>query len=186
MFKAVNGPELMVFEVVDGHAVRLYPPGGWGAFERVGFPFGASLLAWIASLAALASIATLAGVFMRDRRETRQTPTQTRANLLQTTQAALWLISLGCVGMFASNSSDIATVFFGWPSGWLVTGSACALVASVLSVGTLLMAPMVWRGGRRVDSWTTPRKLAFTYTALLYTSLAVLLGLWNFLLPWSG
>jgi CubicO group peptidase (beta-lactamase class C family) len=186
VFQAVNGPELMVFEMVDGRAVRFYPPGGWAAFERVGFPFGSGLLTWIVSLAALASIATLAGVFMRDRRETRQTPTQTRANLLQTTQAALWLISLGCLGMFASKSSDIATVFFGWPSGWLVTGSACALVASVLSVATLLMAPMVWRGGRRVDSWTTLRKLAFTYTALLYIALAVLLGLWNFLLPWSG
>jgi CubicO group peptidase (beta-lactamase class C family) len=186
VFKAVNGPELMVFEMADGRAVRFYPPGGWAAFERVGFPYGAGLLIWIVSLAALASIATLAGVFMRDRRETRQTPTQTRANLLQTTQAALWLISLGCLGMFASKSSDIADVFFGWPSGWLVTGSACALVASVLSVATLLMAPMVWRGGRRVDSWTTLRKLAFTYTALLYIALAVLLGLWNFLLPWSG
>ncbi|WP_421738637.1 serine hydrolase domain-containing protein [Caulobacter sp.] len=186
VFKAVNGPELLVFEMADGRATRFYPPVGFAAFERVGFPFNSGLLAWFVSLAALASIATLAGVFMRDRRETRQTPTQTRANLLQTTQAALWLISLGCVGMFASKSSDIAAVFFGWPSGWLVTGSACALVASVLTVVTLVMAPMVWRGGRRVDSWTTLRKLAFTYTVLLYTGLAVLLLLWNFLLPWSG
>ena len=183
VFKAVDGPELLVFEVTDGRAVRFYSPGGSSAYERVGFPYGSGLLIWIVSLATLASIATLAGVFMRDRRETRQTPTQTRANLLQTTQAALWLISLGCVGMFASKSDDIASVFFGWPSGWLVTGSACALVASVLSFGTLLMAPMVWRGGRRVDSWTTLRKLAFTYTTLLYVTLAVLLGLWNFLLP---
>jgi CubicO group peptidase (beta-lactamase class C family) len=186
VFKAVNGPELLVFEMADGRAVRFYPPGGAAAYERVGFPFNAGLLIWLAVLTALASIATLAGVFMRDRRETRQTPTQTRANMLQITQAALWLISLGCVGMFASKAKDIASVFFGWPSGWLVTGSACALVASVLSVATLLIAPMVWRGGRRVDSWTTLRKLAFTYTTLLYISLAVLLGLWNFLLPWSG
>jgi hypothetical protein len=43
---------------------------------------------------------------MRDRREARQTPTQARANLMQTMQAVLWLISLACLGMFASKSSD--------------------------------------------------------------------------------
>jgi hypothetical protein len=106
--------------------------------------------------------------------------------MLQTTQATLWLIALCCVGVFSAKSGDIAWVFYGWPSGWLVTASACALVASVLAGLTLLMVPMVWKGGRRVDSWTTLRKLAFTYTTLLYIGLAVLLALWNFLLPWSG
>lgn len=186
VFQAADGPGVVAFEVTGDRAVRFYPPGGAAAFERIGFPRGAGLLTWVVTLSTLAAIATLAGVFMRDRRETRQTPTQTRANLLQTTQATLWLISLCCVGVFASKSDDVAAIFFGWPSGWLVTASACALVASVLTAVTLVMAPMVWRGGRRVDSWTTLRKLAFTYTALLYTALAVLLALWNFLLPWSG
>jgi len=186
VFQSVNGPEVVAFETAGERAVRFYPNGGWAAFERVGFPYGAGLLTWVVVLAALASVATLAGVFVRNRRETRQTPTQTRANLLQTTQAVLWLIALGCVGVFASKSNDIAAVFFNWPSGWLVTGSACALVASVLAVVTLLMAPMVWKGGRRVDSWTTLRKVAFTYTTLLYIGLAILLGLWNVLLPWGG
>lgn len=186
VFQAVDGAQLTVFEVVGGRAIRVYPPTGSGAFEHIGFPFENGLLAWMVALAAVAAIATLAGVFMRDRRETRQTPTQARASMLQTTQAALWLISLACVGMFASRSNDIAAIFFGWPSGWLVTGSACALVATVLAAITLVMVPMVWRGGRRVDSWTTARKLAFTYTSLLYIGLAVLLALWNFLLPWSG
>ena len=90
------------------------------------------------------------------------------------------------MGVFAAKSGDIAWVFYGWPSGWLVIASACALVASVLTAVTLVMAPVVWRGGRRVDSWTTLRKLAFTCTALLYTALTILLTLWNFLLPWSG
>ncbi|MDI1365866.1 MAG: serine hydrolase [bacterium] len=186
VFQAADGPKVAVFETVDGRATRFYPPSGFSAFERIRFPLGSGLLIWVVSLSALAAIATLAGVFMRDRRETRQTPTQTRANLLQTTQAALWLISLGGVGIFASKSKDISAVFFGWPSGWLVTASACALVASALTAVTLVMAPVVWRGGRRVDSWTTLRKLAFTFTALLYAVLAVLLAMWNFLLPWSS
>ena len=186
VFQASDSARTLVFETAGGRATRFYGSTGFAAFERIGFPMSAGLLTWIVSLSAFAAIATLAGVFMRDRRETRQTPTQTRANLLQTTQATLWLIALCCVGVFAAKSGDIAWVFYGWPSGWLVIASACALVASVLTAVTLVMAPVVWRGGRRVDSWTTLRKLAFTCTALLYTALTILLTLWNFLLPWSG
>jgi len=186
VFQASDSAKTLVFETVGGRGSRFYPSPGFSAFERITFPMGAGLLIWIVGLSTFAAVATLAGVFMRDRRETRQTPTQTRANLLQTTQATLWLIALSCVGVFAANSGDIAWVFYGWPSGWLVTASACALVASVLTAVTLVMAPVVWRGGRRVDSWTTLRKLAFTYTALLYAVLGVLLMLWNFLLPVKG
>jgi CubicO group peptidase (beta-lactamase class C family) len=186
VFQASDSARTLVFETAGGRGSRFYASPGFSAFERITFPMGAGLLIWIVALSAFAAIATVAGVFMRDRRETRQTPTQTRANLLQTTQATLWLIALCCVGVFAANSGDIAWVFFGWPSGWLVTASACALVASVLTVVTLVMAPVVWRGGRRVDSWTTLRKLAFTCTTLLYAVLGVLLMLWNFLLPVKG
>ncbi|HQR89694.1 MAG TPA: serine hydrolase domain-containing protein [Caulobacter sp.] len=186
VFQASDSAKTLVFETVGGRGVRFYPSPGFSAFERISFPMGAGLLIWIVALSAFAAVATLAGVFMRDRRETRQTPTQTRANLLQTTQATLWLIALCCVGVFAAKSDDIAWVFYGWPSGWLVTASACALVASALTAVTLIMAPVVWRGGRRVDSWTTLRKLAFTYTALLYAVLGLLLAYWNFLLPVKG
>ena len=121
----------------------------------------------------------------RNRREARQTPVQARASQMQTMQAVLWLISAGCMGVFAAKASDQTSIFFGWPSGWLLSGSACALVASVLSILTLGVLPMVWRGGRRVDSWSSGRKVAFTFSALLFVFLAVLLGLWGYLLPWS-
>jgi hypothetical protein len=89
------------------------------------------------------------------------------------------------MGAFSVKASDATTAFFGWPSGWLLSGSACALVASVLAVLTLGVLPMVWRGGRRVDSWSGGRKVAFTFTALLFVFLSVLLGAWGYLLPWS-
>ena len=66
-----------------------------------------------------------------------------------------------------------------------LSASACALVAALMSVLTLGALPMVWRGGRRVDSWTAGRKVAFTFTALLFVLLSVLLGLWGYLLPSS-
>jgi len=48
------------------------------------------------------------------------------------------------------------------------------------------MLPAIWRGGRRVDSWTALRKAAYSFTALLYGAFSILLGLWGALSPWSG
>lgn len=185
VFKAVDSPLTLVFDPNGDRPSRFYAARGWSTYERIGFFRSAALLSWTALIAGLASAATILGVTFRNRREARQTPVQARASQMQTMQAVLWLISAGCMGVFAAKASDQTNIFFGWPSGWLLSGSACALVASVLSLLTLGVLPMVWRGGRRVDSWSGLRKVAFTFTALLFVFLAVLLGLWGYLLPWS-
>jgi CubicO group peptidase (beta-lactamase class C family) len=185
VFKAVDGPLMLVFDPNGDRPSRFYAARGLATYERIGFFRSAGLLTWTALLAGLASIATILGVLFRNRREARETPVQARASQMQTMQAVLWLISAGCLGIFAAQAADQTTVFFGWPSGWLLSGSACALVAAALSLLTLGALPMVWRGGRRVDSWTSGRKLAFTFTALLFVILSVLLGLWGYLLPRS-
>ena len=175
-----------MFQREDGRVARFFSPMGFAAFERIGFPHEPGLLKMFAVLTALAAIATLIGVATRDRRESRQTPTQARASLLQTIQAMLWLIALIGVGVFASGARDIARVFYGWPSGWLLTASACAFVATLLTIATLAMLPVVWRGGRRVDSWTSLRKLAFTCTTLIFLSFAMILAAWGFLEFWNA
>ena len=185
VFKAVDSPLTLVFDANGDRPSRFYAARGWSAYERIGFFRSASLLTWTVAIAGLASAATILGAMVRNRREARQTPVQARASQMQTMQAVLWLISAACMGVFAAKAADQTNVFFGWPSGWLLSGSACALVAAVLSVLTLGALPMVWRGGRRVDSWGGWRKVAFTFTALLFVFLAVLLGLWGYLLPWS-
>ena len=185
VFAPVSGPGLLVFQREEGRVVRFFSPMGFAAFERIGFPHGLGLLMTFAILTGLASIATLIGVVTRDRRESRQTPTQALASLLQITQAVLWLTALAGVGIFASGSRDIAKVFYGWPSGWLLTASACAFVAALLTLATLFMAPVVWRGGRRVDSWTSLRKLGFTCTTLVFLGFAVILSTWGFLEFWN-
>ncbi|UAL12029.1 serine hydrolase domain-containing protein [Caulobacter segnis] len=185
VFKAVDSPLTLVFDQNGDRPSRFYAARGWSTYERIGFFRSASLLTWTAAIAGLASAATILGAMVRNRREARQTPVQARASQMQTMQAVLWLISAACMGVFAAKATDQTNVFFGWPSGWLLSGSACALVAAVLSVLTLGALPMVWRGGRRVDSWSGWRKVAFTFTALLFVFLAVLLGLWGYLLPWS-
>jgi len=185
VFKAADGADLLVFQRQDGAPVRFFAPSGASAYERVGPLLRTSVLAGATLLAALASIATLAGVFVRSRRDTRQTTSQARASLLQTTQAVLWLVAIACVAAFAAGSGDVAAVVFGWPSGWLLTASACAFIATVLSLFTLIMAPVIWRGGRRVDSWSDLRKLAFTITALIFTSFSIVLAAWGFLEFWN-
>jgi hypothetical protein len=104
--------------------------------ERIGFFRSAGLLIWTSpsSPAWPASPPILGVASFRNRREARQTPVQARAAQMQTMQAVLWLISAGCVGVFGAKASDQTKVFYGWPSGWLLSGSACALVAALLSI----------------------------------------------------
>lgn len=185
-FAPASGAGLLVFQREDGKVARFFSPTGGAAFERIDFPHQRSLLTTFAVLAALAALATLVGVATRDRREARQTPTQARASLLQTIQAILWLVALVGVGVFASGADDMARAFYGWPSGWLLSASACAFVATLLTIATLAMLPVVWRGGRRVDSWTALRKLAFSCTTLIFLGFALLLAAWGFLEFWNA
>jgi hypothetical protein len=184
-FAPLSGAGLLVFQREDGQVTRFFSPQGTAAFERIGFPHAPGLLKTLGVLTALAAIATLIGLATRDRRESRQTPTQALASLMQTIQALLWLIALAGVGMFASGAGDVAKVFYGWPSGWLLTASACAVVATILTIATLAMAPVIWRGGRRVDSWTALRKLAYTCTNLVFLAFALVLASWGFLEFWN-
>jgi CubicO group peptidase (beta-lactamase class C family) len=185
-FAPASGSGLLVFQRDNGKVVRFFSPVGVAAFERIGFPHQPGLLTTFAVLTALAALATLIGVATRDSREARQTPTQARASLLQTIQAILWLIALVGVGIFASGAGDVAKVVYGWPSGWLLSASACAFVSTLLTIATLAMLPVVWRGGRRVDSWTSLRKLAFTCTTLIFLAFALLLAAWGFLEFWNA
>jgi hypothetical protein len=112
---------------------------------------------------------------------------QRRAAIVQNIQAGLWLMALVLFGLFfARAASDLAWVMYGWPNPLIILASACALVAAALTVLTVAALPAVWSGGRRVESWTPLRKLAFTLTAVIYGAFAVMLGLWGALTPWSG
>lgn len=186
VFRSVDGPETIVFEVRDGRAVRIFGASGTAVYGRRGDWAGPNLLAVLAGLTVLASIATLIGLAFRSSRDFRQTTVQARASLMQTTQAVLWLVAIACFGAWAAGTGDTARVVYDWPGPWIVLASACALVAAVLTIMTLIMAPVIWRGGRRVDSWTGGRKLRFSMTVLIFTAFALDLAYWGALTPWSG
>lgn len=185
-FVSTEGEERIAFQVANGQAESYLPPLGVMAYERAPFWSRPWVMAVAAALASAAALATLAGLAMRNRREFRQTSIQRLASLLQNTEAGLWIAALALFGLWASKTGDFAAVMFGWPGPSLIIASACALVASVLSLLSLGLAPAIWRGGRRVDSWSALRKAGYTLTALIYMAFAVLLGLWGALSPWSG
>lgn len=185
-FIAITGPERIAFKMQGGRAQSFQTAFGDQTFERASFWQRPGVLVTLTVLAGLAALATLAGLFLRNRREFRETSVQRQASLLQTAQAVLWLTMLALFAMWFSRTADIANVMYGWPGASLIIASACALVASALTAASLILLPAIWRGGRRVDSWTPLRKAAFSFTVLVYTGFAVTLGLWGVLTPWSG
>lgn len=185
-FIAQQGEERLSFDRADGVASAFHVASGTQVFERASAWKQPRNLALLAALAAAAAAATLAGVVIRNRREFRENQVQSRASLVQNIQAVLWLAALALLGLWASKTGDQAQIMYRWPGILMITASACALVAAGLTVTTIIALPAIWRGGRRVDSWTQLRKAFFTLTVLIYTAFSVVLGLWGALSPWSG
>lgn len=185
-FRQADGWRTMAFKMKDGRAVG-YFPGGVSSYERVGFFGGDNWLINFGLLTLIASLATIAGVGLRTRlRDYRETPMQRRVSLIQTTQSVLWLLAAFTAGIWLSKTGDIAAIFFDWPGGWMLTASSCALVAALLSVANLVLLPFVWRGGRRVDSWTLGRKLRFTATTVIFVGFSAVLATWGAIYPWAS
>ena len=185
-FHQVDGPDALVFEIKDGRAKRWFAPSGVAAYEHAGPLTHAWLLGLLAAAAGAASIAALAGLFLRDRRDFRQSPMQGRADAAQISSSILWLAALACFGIWATGSADTARLAFNWPGAWLLIASACAFVAAIMTAISLVLLPTAWRGGRRLDSWTNWRKARFTVTTAVFVVFAVVLGMWGALEPWSS
>ncbi|HZZ68734.1 MAG TPA: serine hydrolase domain-containing protein [Phenylobacterium sp.] len=184
-FIRTQGSERVAFDTADGTRA-FHVANGAQVFERMGFWRQPKALAILTALAAAAALATLAGVAVRNRREFRENQIQTRASLVQNIQAVLWLLALGLFALWESKTGDAAQVMYRWPGVLMITASACALVAAGLTATTLLALPAIWRGGRRVDSWTPLRKAFFSVTVFIYLAFAVDLASWGALSPWSG
>ncbi len=186
-FRQADGWRPLAFEMKNGRAVGYFTAGGVGGFQRVGLFGGMGWFSNLGLLTLIAAMATVAGVGLRMRlRDYRETPMQRRVSLVQTTQSVLWLVAAGAAGVWLGKTGDIAAIFFDWPGVWLLTASSCALVAAILSAANLVLLPLVWRGGRRVDSWTLGRKLRFTATAIFFAAFSVVLAIWGAIYPWAS
>lgn len=185
-FIALVGDERLAFSMRDGKAAGFVNAANVQRFERTSAWRSPGALGLLAGLTAGAAIISLFGAALRDRRELRESQAQSRASLLQNLQAALWLIAMASFGVWGAGVlGDSARLVFGWPGPLLVTASACALVAALLTLPTVFALPAVWRGGRRVDTWPVLRRAAFTVTLGIYLAFAVLLAQFGALSPWS-
>jgi hypothetical protein len=189
VYRAVDGdPEPLVFRLDDSGRARVLVTGaGTVTYERRGALDNPLLMAGLAGAALICALAVVVGLFLRLSANARQSLVQSRAGLSQTLQSVLWLIAMGCFGTWAlAGAAGTERLLLEWPGGLIITASACALVAGILGVGNLVLLPLVWKGGRRVDSWSVGRKLRFTLTTLIFAALTVLIGLWGGLTPWAA
>ncbi len=104
--------------------------------------------------------------------------------MLQLTQAALWTLSLLSFAMLAPKGGDPAEFVYGWPHLELTIFSTCALLASLLSALSAILMPLLWRAAPS-PMWSRRRKVTFTLTTLISVAFAIVLALWDALVPWA-
>ncbi|WGM38404.1 serine hydrolase domain-containing protein [Caulobacter sp. NIBR1757] len=185
-FQSTTDARVIAFTLQDGRATGFYDSAASRYSKRLNLFGDDGWLIWTALLAGLASIVTVVGALLRLRLNLRQTTVQARASLIQTIQAVLWLIMLVSFGLWFGKVGDVAAIFYDWPGPLLIIASSCGLVAAILSVVVVILTPFVWRGGRRVDSFTQGRKLRFTWTAGVFLLFSVVLAGWGAIFPWAN
>ncbi len=169
----------------DGdRAVRIEVPEL--ALERVGRLFQPTTLLAVAVLALLTSLAVIVTALVRRGRGLSATRAQRLAGSLQTTTALVWLVTACVFGaLVASFIGDPSELIYNWPLPTMLIFSMVALVGSLLSAGTILLLPSVWRRVPGVAGWTSWRKLRFTASAFVFATVAGVLALWGALQPWN-
>ena len=185
-FNRLNSPEKIRFDPVGDRAVRFYDPLGTQAFERIPSWQGNMALAQMAGLTVLAALLLFIGQFSGRRPDYRQTKAQRNAHLVQASAAGLWITAIGLFGTWAVSASDVTKIFFDWPSTTMTLAASSAFLATVLTLVTIGFSPLVWAGGRRLDSWNTMRKLRFTLTVVIFTAFGLLLALRGGIEPWNA
>jgi len=185
-FRSLEGPDQMVFVIERGRATRMVPPLGIQTFLRANAMSSPGLLLGSTVLALISALAVLGGLMMRAMKPGyRQSDLQAAANGAQTLQAVLILVAVASFAVWGRVSGNPEGVIFNWPGVQLLTASACLLVAALLEVLVIGLLPLAWRSERRVDSWTTWRKLRFTLATVVFGVFLGLLASRGALLPWS-
>lgn len=183
-FRGENG-DLTVFRIRDGKADLAITTLGTSALEREPLWERPEALAIGAALTALLALWTLRDGWMRLRRTPRQTDQQFRANRLRLTSALLYLGAFIAVIVGAAGAADEEAMIFNWPGPAVIVASVCALLAALTALASLALAPWVWRGGRRMESWGFNRKFGYSLTVSVFSLYGVLLTFWGGLEPWS-
>jgi CubicO group peptidase (beta-lactamase class C family) len=178
-FRNADGPGVLVFERRNG---RLTAVTRMFASERLGRLETPSTLFLVAALTALSAFGVIVGQWVRAGRGLPMTPAQAGAGRLQIAAAALWLASLASAAVFAAGAGDAIALSYQWPTPSILAFSTLALVASLASLGAVVLVPAVWSGR---GGWSNGRRTRFTLTALVFAAFGALLASWGALQPWN-
>jgi hypothetical protein len=135
------------------------------------------------ALTVIAAVASLIGLCMRVGRKLPATPLQARTGQLQIVASALWLASLGSLGLFAATAaSNTNALIYDWPTTPALAFSIAALAASVVTLGLIALLPAAMKvaGG-----WSRWRKARVAVTTLVFAACGALLLAWGALEPWN-
>jgi hypothetical protein len=182
-FISDTGWDRRIFILEGERTTRILTSLNTQVYERTPFWSHTILLGGAAAGTGLTALLTLGSALLRNRRDFRQTPVQSRAGLLQGLQSILWLSAIALFLVWGATKQK-SELIFDWPGLMLLAASACALVATLLTVVSAALLPLVLRSGRRLDSWTPLRRAGFTVTVLVSLLFGLLLGLWGGLSPW--
>ncbi|OXE35989.1 MAG: serine hydrolase [Phenylobacterium zucineum] len=133
-FIADNGVDHLVFSISNGRARAFVSAMNTQVYARAPLWDHPNSLVLAALLTAGASIGTLAGGLIRSRRDFRETSIQSRAGLIQTLQAALWIASLALFLIWTTKISDAAAIMYGWPGPFILLSSACAVASTGFTI----------------------------------------------------
>lgn len=180
-FQNADDPSAVAFvERRDGRFTVSTP---FFALEQLGPLESPTTLMLAGALTVIAAVASLIGLCMRVGRNLPVTPLQARAGQLQIVASALWLVSLGSLGLFAAiTSSNVNALFYDWPTPSILVFSIAALAASVATLGLIALLPTASKG---TGGWSPWRKVRFTATTLAFVFCAAVLLSWGALQPWN-
>ena len=185
LFASMDNDDRILFQFDGaGRAIRWLNASGTLAYERVGWWQTPAAFFLGGLLVLAASVGTLAGFLAKPTAPGSASPWQARSRVLGLVVAALWIVALGALALWAPGAASGGDA--GWPGAGLLTASWAALTASLGAALLAALAPLALTKGTSAEPrWSVAAKLRHLVSVTIYLAFAALLLSWGALAPWD-